>query len=330
MEELFEKIRSIFDDNNNKYIYNGLIVYLLSDEESPYKLYRINLESNDIFKKTVISNVLLPANNVNFFHYPDCTSPDGNESISYLSIGEIPGYNMVRERIRNDDANDINKTQLLNIISNIKGYVIKVLYSEVMVGDVERIEEKEVICFSKLTQSSFFKPEHPFFTFGNGNEDYLKEVKGLFLKFSEKVVAINIEETVFIMHGFYFEQLLKYDEHINSSAIIAREGIKNQGLISNVDLLDMCCENNKNVRKLLYKIIKEGNIDNITIGKFKGLKDKFGDKLLYTINDDDTISIREEAQSKSVMHILRIYNDEAAETIISGKGIFAHQKIDIV
>lgn len=329
MEELFEKLRSIFDDNNNNYVYNGLIIYLLSNEESPYKLYRINLESNDIFKKTVTNNISLSATNMNFFHYPDCTSPDGNESISYLNIDEIPGYNIIREKIRNNDANDINKTQLLKIISSIKGYVIKVLYSEALVEDVGAIEEKEVICFSRLTQSSFFKPEHPFFTFGNGNEDYLKEVNGLFLKFSEKVVAVNIEDTVFILHGYYFEQLLKYDEYINSSAIIAKESIKIQGLISNVDLLDSCCENNKNVRKLLYKIIKKGSIDNVTIDKFKDLKDKFGDKLLYTLNDDNTISIKGESQSKSVMHILRIYNDEAAETIVSGKGIFAHEKIDI-
>ena len=154
-------------------------------------------------------------------------------------------------------------------------------------------------------------------------------MKGLFLKFSEKIAAIGIEDTVFILHGFYFEQLLKYDEHINSSAAIAKESIRNQGLISNMDTLDVCCESNKNVRKILYKIMKEGNIHSITIEKFKNLKDRYGEALLFTLNENDTISIKEEGISKSIMHILRIYNDEVAETIISGKAIFAHQKVDI-
>ncbi len=323
MEELFEKLKGIFDENNNNYIYNGLIVYLLSNEESPYRIYRINVESNNIFKKIVTDNISLPENTVNFFHYPDCTSPDGGESISYLRVNEIPQFNIIRENI--NDAIDITKAQLLNIISRIKGYVIKILYTD----NTETRQEKEVLCFSRLTQSSFFKPEHPLFSFGNGNEDFLEEVKGLFLKFSEKVVAVNIEDIVFISHGYYFEQLLKYDEHINSSAIIAKEDIRNQGLIENIDLLDIGCENNKNIRKMLYKIRKEGNIDNITIDKFKDLKNKYPDKLLYTINDNNTINIKEDVQGKSIMHILRIYNDEAAETIVSGKGIFAHQKIDI-
>lgn len=323
MEELFGRLKNVFDEDNNDYSYNGLIIYLLSDEESPYRIYRINVESNNVFNKIITNNIFLAENNVNFFRYPDCTSPDGNENVSYLGIDEIPQYNVIKENINN--AIDITKEQLLNIISTIKGYVIKILYTD----NAEATQEKEILCFSKLTQSSFFKPDHPLFSFGNGNEDFLKEVKGLFLKFSEKIAAINIEDTVFILHGYYFEQLLKYDEHINTSAAIVKEDIRNQGLIENIDLLDTGSENNKNIRKLLYKIGKAADINDITIDKFKDLKNKYQDKLLYTINDNNTINIREDAQSKSIMHILRIYNDEAAETIVSGKGIFAHQKIDI-
>jgi hypothetical protein len=325
--ELFEKLKNIFDEDNTNYIYTGMIVYLLSDEESPYKMYKLNLGSNDRFIETVTSNISLVSEGTNYFHYPDCTSPDVYESISYLSVNEIPGYNRIKEKVINDEAEVITKRQILNVANKIKGYVIKVRYTEGTSTGTRT--GKQALCFSKLSKSSFFKPEHPLFTFGEGNEDILQEVGGLFLKFSERIAAINIEETVFILHGYYFEQLLKYDEHINVSAAIAQQDIRNQGLISNIDSIDECCRSNKNVRKLLYKITKEGNINDVTIDKFRALKNKYGEALLYTINDNDTISVKEDVKGKSVMHILRIYNDEAAETIISGKAIFAHQKIDI-
>ncbi len=44
---------------------------------------------------------------------------------------------------------------------------------------------------------------------------------------------INIDGTLFIFHGYYFEQLLKYDEHVNNQATAVLSSIKGKGLIGN-------------------------------------------------------------------------------------------------
>ncbi|MGG7198538.1 Kiwa anti-phage protein KwaB-like domain-containing protein [Clostridium butyricum] len=328
MKEKFNILKNIFDEENNKYIYRGIVIYLLSNEDEPYKLYKMNVQSNTLFKDTVKSTMNRCSDDTNFYNYPDYTSPDGCETISYLSIDEIDVYNEIKNRINNDMSENITGKKLSGVISNIKGYAIKILYEECS-GD-GNATDKTIICYSKLTKSSFLEPKHPIWSFGSEEDDYVKEVKGLFLKFNEKIIAIDIEDTLFIMNGYYFEILFKYDEYINNSAKICREDIRNQGLVSNINILDEYYDTNKNIRKLLYKINSKDMLSQITIDKFKNLKnEEEGEKLLFIINDDETISIDETMKSKSIMQILRIYNDETAKTIISNETIFAQQKLKI-
>lgn len=329
MIEIFKKLKDIIDDNSNCNL-KGIIVYLLTSEEEPYKLYRLNMSTNEGLKEILSFNLSKVKEDVSFLEYKECTCPDGTEKISYIKEDEIPNYNSLKNKILNDEATTISKKRIEKIKDYIKAYAIKVLYdiNNCESGSEVQNSEEEFICFSKLTKSYLFEAKHQMFKFNSGEGDQMEEVNDIFLRFNNKLAFINIEKTVFILQGYYFEQILKYDELIDKAAKDVLSEIKDKNLITNFDILEDSAKHNKNFRKKLYKIKNNGNTNNITIDKFKDLKNSYGDNLLFTLNNN-TISIDEEKKNKSIEHVLRICNDEVAQTFLTKTSIFANEKITI-
>lgn len=332
MKRSFSKVQSIMDNNNNDFIIDGVVVYVLTNEEEPYKLYRLNLENSDDMKEIIRNNVKLVDDETIYFTYTQCSEPNGRETLSYIPDNQIPNYDILKQKILNDEATALNKSNFLEKINEIKGYVIKILYTN-NTDEVDELEDNNqghIICYSNLNKNYMFKTKRFYFKFCNENGDLLQKVDDTYIKFNDSIFALNFHNTVFVFHGWYFEQLLKYDSHINTAATTVLVQIQNQNLINNIELLEEKAINSKNVRKKLFKISKEGNIDNTTFDKFKELKDRYGDGLIFNINENNNnISIKEDNKNKSIDHILRIYNDEGAETFLSQQFIFANQKIPI-
>ena len=154
----------------------------------------------------------------------------------------------------------------------------------------------------------------------------LQESKEPQLRFGDKLVSISIEDTMFILNGNDFEILLKYDKLINEYSVKALGDLETKSVVNNFEEFKEYCLGNILMRRKLHKIHVKRNISKITVDDFVRAKDVCGEKLIVNINNDNTISFDPNRKRKSIDHILRIYNDEGAETIVSRKPIFADKE----
>ncbi|WP_017416451.1 Kiwa anti-phage protein KwaB-like domain-containing protein [Clostridium tunisiense] len=322
MEELFIKLKNIINNQQQNCDYVGVILYLLTSEEEPFRAYRLNLESHDRFLEILGENINKILDEPTFYHYPDCTRPDFSEEMVYLQTDEIPMYVQLRSNLINDiNIGVLTRNNLDNIVRKSKGYVVRFIYEESGTS-------KSIFGYFRMTQAAFLQGEKLLFCFDKESEELLSEVNGVQLKFDDKLVSINIDDTMFILNGYSFEMLLKYDTHINRASTIALDSIGNKGIIENFDVLREYCNNSKPMKNKLYKIQCQGTTESIGIDEFIRVKECCGEQLVIDIDENNcTISVCEDNVKKSVDHILRVFNDESAETIVTGTKIFADKKI---
>lgn len=322
MEELLRKLKSIVSNQQQDCNYVGIVLYLLTTEEQPFKAYRLNLESHDRFLEILQNNVDKISDEPVIYHYPDCTRPDCSEEISYLQADEIPMYLELRDNLINGNNIDVlTRNALDSVVRKSKGYVIRFIYEEAGVA-------KSIFGYFRMTQAAFMQREKLLFCFDKESEELLSEVEGIQLKFDDKLVSVNVEDTMFILNGNSFELLLKYELHINTASQSALESISNKAIIENFEVLREYCINSKPMRNKLYKIYSQGTADSIGIDEFIRVKECCGDQLAIDIDENNsTISVCGDNIKKSVEHILRVYNDESAETIVTGTKIFADKKV---
>ncbi|MEG1143705.1 MAG: DUF4868 domain-containing protein, partial [Bacilli bacterium] len=245
---------------------------------------------------------------------------------------DIPNYapilesinrnNINRNNINRQNRNILSKSNFKDIVPKSKGYVIQIMYNEA--GG-----NKSIYAYFRMTKSAFLTGEEKIFKFDGSDGSLLKESNEPQLKFGEKLVAAAIEDKMFIFTGGDFEILLKYDELVNASSVIALDKMATKNLINEFDEFRVYCEGNVLMKRKLHKIRSKGNLDSISVNDFIRVKDVCGDNLMVNIKDDNTISFNPSKKRQSIDHILRIYNDEGAETIISRKPIFADKKIEI-
>lgn len=325
MEELLEKLKNIISRSIDEVEYTGVLIYLLTSEETPYKAYILNIEENIIFENILSSNISrIKLDNIDIYNYIDISRPEFPNEISHLDIGEIPMYQEIINSIELNSANRniLTKRNINEVISKSKGYVIQVLYNEAG-------EDKSIYSYFRMTKSAFLTGHDKILKFSDTDGSLLQENKEPQLKFGDKLVSVAIDNTMFILNGYDFELLLKYEELINEASIQALNNIESKLIIANFDSMKEYCLNNIQMKRKLYKIKVKGNIDNITIDDFKEAKNICGEHLSLIINENNDISFDEDNRRQSIDHILRIYNDEGAETIISKKPIFADKKIEI-
>ena len=321
MQELIDKLKAILNNQQENCEYVGTIIYLLSSEEEPYKVYRLNIADNNKFQEILRDDVNRISNEINIYRYPDCTRPNCSQEISYLDVNEIPMYEEIRNAIINEENTDVLRRGILeDVMSKSKGYVIRTIYQENNI-------KKEIFAYFRMTKSAFLKEEKVLFCFDRENGEVLSEVRGTQLKFDDKLVSIDIENTMLILNGYSFEILLKYENHINVSSELALTSIENQGIIQNFEIMKTYCLGSKLMKNKLYKIYSNRNIDDINISDFIRVKEICGNDLMIDINDATTISIQDNNTRKSIDQVLRVYNDESAETIVSKKPIFADKKV---
>ena len=324
MKEVLEKLIKIIEETAPGIEYVGMVIYLLTSEEQPYKVYRLNIEKNATFENILLSNILrINLNEINICNYIETSNPKMPDEIAYLSLDNILIHEEIINTINNSENNNIlSKSTIENIISKSKGYLIKVMYSEYK-------QDRDIYAYFRMTQSAFLTGKDVMFKFSNEDGSLLRESKEPQLKFGDKLVSITIEDTMFILNANDFEILLKYHDLINQSSEIALNNLETKGILNNFDEFRSYCLGSTLMKKKLYKIMSNGNIDNITVENFIEAKRICGDKLDIEINQDNTISFNMCDRRKSIDHILRVYNDEGAETIISKKPIFADKKIEI-
>lgn len=324
MKELLEKLISIIQGTADGIEYTGMVIYLLTSEESPYKTYRLNIENNATFEDILLSNISkINLNEINICDYIEVSRPEMPNEMAYLDLTNISTHEQIVNVINNRDVRNIlSRSTILDIISNSKGYLIKLMYSE-------NNQDKDIYAYFRMTKSAFLTGKDTIFKFSHEDGSLLKESKEPQLKFGDKLVSIAIENTMFILNGNDFEILLKYDELINQYSEIALNALEERAIVGNFDEFRAYCVGNTLMKRKLHKIICKGNIENITIDNFIEVKEICGDKLDIEINRDNTISFNASNRKKSIDHILRVYNDEGAETIVSKKPIFADKKIEI-
>ncbi len=328
MRDLLQKLKNIVARDGAQVDYTGIMIYLLTSEQQPYKSYVLNIENNETFEKILQSNFeYANFEDIRISDYVEESRPNFPEEISHLDLSDIPKYAPILESIsRNNidiqNRNILSKRNFKKVVSKSKGYVIQIMYNEAGV-------DKSIYAYFRMTKSAFLTGEDKIFTFGESDGSLLKEFNEPQLKFGEKLVSVAIEDKMFIFSGNDFEILLKYDELVNASSVIALDKMATKNLINEFDEFRVYCEGNVLMKRKLHKIRSKGNLDSISINDFIRVKDVCGDKLMVNIKDDNTISFNPNKKRQSIDHILRIYNDEGAETIISRKPIFADKKIEI-
>ena len=328
MRNLLQKLKNIVVKEGIQVDYTGMMMYLLTSEQAPYKSYVLNIENNETFEKILKSN-FEHANleDIRISDYVEESRPNFPEEVSHLDLNDIPQYAPILESINRNNIdrrnrNILSKRNFKDVISKSKGYVIQVMYNEAGI-------DKSIFAYFRMTRSAFLTGEDKMFTFGESDGSLLKEFNEPQLKFGEKLVSAAIEDKMFIFSGNDFEILLKYDELVNSSSVIALDTMATKHLINEFDEFRVYCEGSILMKRKLHKIRSKGNLDNITVEDFRRVKNVCGDKLIVDIKNDNTISFNPNKKKQSIEHILRIYNDEGAETIISRKPIFADKKIEM-
>ncbi len=63
-------------------------------------------------------------------NYPNCTSPDGVETVLYLQEPVVLNYSDIKQLILNDQSEPLTKRGFNEIIDKVKGYVIKLIYND--------------------------------------------------------------------------------------------------------------------------------------------------------------------------------------------------------
>lgn len=325
MESLLKKLKSIIERTESEVEYTGMIIYLLTSEENPYKSYVLNIENNSIFKEILDSNISkINLNEINICDYIEISRPSIPNEIAYLDLESIPMYEKITNSIRINDENRnvLSKKAIERIIEKSKGYVIQIMYNE-------NGKDKNIYAYFRMTKSAFLTGKDKTLKFSNHDGTLLQESKEPQLRFGDKLVSISIEDTMFILNGNDFEILLKYDKLINEYSVKALGDLEAKSVVNNFEEFKEYCLSNILMRRKLHKIHVKGNISKITVDDFVRAKDVCGEKLIVNINNDNTISFDPNRKRKSIDHILRIYNDEGAETIVSRKPIFADKKIEI-
>jgi len=328
MRDLLQKLKNIILKEGIQVDYTGMMIYLLTAEEEPYKSYVLNIENNEIFQNILEANFeYANLEEIRISDYVEESRPNFPEEISHLDLSDIPKYAPILESIsRNNldrqNRNILSKRNFKDIVSKSKGYVIQIMYNEAG-------EDKSIYAYFRMTKSAFLTGEDKIFTFGESDGSLLKEFNEPQLKFGEKLVSVAIEDKMFIFSGNDFEILLKYDELVNASSVIALNNMATKHLINEFDEFRVYCEGNVLMKRKLHKIHLKGNLDSISVNDFIRVKNVCGEKLMVNIKEDNTISFNPNKKKQSIDHILRIYNDEGAETIISRKPIFADKKIEM-
>lgn len=322
MEKNFQELVTILD--NAKYTIIGLTAYLLTDEEEPYKMYKLNMSTYEDIGAIVLRNIV-SARDAQLYEYNENTSPDGHESISYIKDNEVPEYDKLKDLIVNDVSINLNKGIFKQIHESIKGYVINAVFTKNANG-----QEFDVMFFSTLNKSVLYQPKAGLYRFGSEEGDILQKSKDVYLELKDNCCAINFNGDIFVLHGHYFERLFKYEKHITTHAATTVEKISKMSLISNCEVLEDHCSRNKNFKRKLYRISTANKLEKVTYDTFRVLKGIIGEGLLFTLDPTNKNIIIDEANShKSVDQIIRIINDEAAETLVSKTQIFANQRIKI-
>ncbi|MBL3647442.1 Kiwa anti-phage protein KwaB-like domain-containing protein [Bacillus sp. RHFS10] len=324
MEINFKVLQEIFVNCTGNYSINGLSAFLLSDEEEPFKLYKLNMSTHEDLRAIIYMN-LKNAMDAQLFEYQNNTSPDGNESVSCLKKVEVPNFLDIEQLIIEDNSTGLTKKVFEESSSSMKGYVI-----DVIVTDNNTAKEFHVQIFSTLSKSNFYKPKKSLYSFGNEDGDLLQKVEVSHLELNEKCCAICIDDEIFVTHSFFFERLFKYEEHINMHSEAILGSISGSGLIDNFLVLESHCSRNKNFKRKLFTISSASKFDNVTFDTFQKVKEAIDEGLFFSLDSQKkTIRIDEENSHKSVDQIIRIINDEAAETLVSETRIFANQRINI-
>ncbi|WP_188455467.1 Kiwa anti-phage protein KwaB-like domain-containing protein [Virgibacillus oceani] len=324
MQTNFEVLQDIFVNSTANYSINGLSAFLLSDEEEPFKLYKLNMSTHEDLRAIIRRN-LENATDAQLFPYHDNTSPDGNESVSFLKKDDVPNFQDIEHLIVNDNSVGLTKSIFEESSKSMKGYVI-----DVIVTNNTTAEEFHVLVFSTLSKANFYKPKKSLYSFGNEDGDLLQKIEVSHLELNEKCCAFSINDEIFVTHGFYFERLFKYEEHIENHSTAILGSINGSGLIDNFNVLESHCSTNKNFKKKLFTISTESKFDHVTFDTFKKVKETVVDGLYFSLDTEKrTIKIDEENSHKSVDQIIRVINDEAAETLVSETRIFANQRINI-
>ncbi|MDX6154323.1 Kiwa anti-phage protein KwaB-like domain-containing protein [Marinococcus sp. PL1-022] len=325
MSEILSNLWGIFNEADNNYEINGYSIFLLTNEEENYTLYKMNVSTNEDLKRIAEENAFKIKDAQLHSHF-ESPSPDRVNVIAYLEEKNVPIYKNIKQKIKDDNFSILTKKKYEELESSIKGYVIKI-----NVNDSEKYDF-DVYFFSKLNKSNYYKAKSHTYIFGNGKDDYLQKTNTPLLELEEKNCAIGWGNDILIIHNYFFEQLFKYTQHIDANANNALENLSNRNWITNFNIVENKCQNNSNLKRKLYSIWTTGKLENFSFEVFAQMKKEVGDKVFFNLdekNNQITLDVSKANEFKAVDQIIRIVNGETAKTLVDSKYIFADKKVDI-
>lgn len=327
MLELVNKIKEIINEEGN-IEYVGIAVYLITYRQS-FKVYRVNVPSNETFR-TVLKNAVKEVNqDLVCYHYEEQNRPDSSQEISYIETENIPKYEQIKGVLKdNHNIGVVTKDNIKTLARESTGYVIKYMYQE---STGEQILEKEIYAYFRMTKGAILtRGNNPWLRFDNEDGDNMVEVTAPQIRFDDKLVCVDIQDVMFVWSGGAFDAMLRYEEQVKIVASEALQKIEGCGLVSNFEELRNYCEGNKVMRKKLYKIGGLNKVEDISMQDFKRLKQVCGDRLKIQIDEENNkVILQQDDMKNSVAHILRIYNNESAKTLLDEELIFADRKVQM-
>lgn len=327
MLELINKIREIVNEQGN-IEYVGMAVYLITYRQV-FKVYRVNVPSNETFRTVLKDGVKEINEDLVCYQYEEQSRPDVSQEISYIETENIPRYEQIKKALKdNQNIGVVTKDNIKTLARESTGYVIKYMYRE---STEEQTLEKEIYAYFRMTKGAILiRGNNPWLRFDNEDGDNMIEVTTPQIRFDDRLVCVDIQDVMFVWNGGAFDAMLRYEEQVKLVADEALEKIEGCGLVSNFEELRTYCESNKVMIKKLYKIGELNKVEDISMQDFKRLKQVCGDRLKIQIDEENNkIILQQNDMKNSVAHILRIYNNEGAKTLLDEELIFADKKVQM-
>lgn len=315
--ENFNELKDLVDLNESSLV-GFTLFFLKENNENELIPMKLEMDSEDKEIENSIFNLRNEFENKNLMSYLQETDLSSQESIGFVNEEYLEQFTRLKKLIFTEkDFYVLSKPEDLN---NVKGLLVRLKLKK-----INDSEAKDVLLYSQITRKNFYKSK-PLWSIKFGKEAVLKRVKEPMINLNLNYCCIHYEDEIFVLHAHFFEQLFKIDIRFKIATEEVLKDLEAMDLISNFPEFELSCRGNKNFQRKLFHIKHSGGLKDLSFNNFCEVNNKVDGILKIKFNKNQTISIDPENMHQSVDQIIRIINNEAAETIISGETVFAGRK----
>lgn len=297
----------------------GFTLYFLEEDSNKELIpMKIEMDNEDMEVENSISNLKSMLEHKNLVDYLQETDLSPEETIGYVNEEYLESFTRVKSLITSEEDLPIISKQ--EDLDDVKGLLV-----QMKLRDKNDLEIKDILLYSQITGNNLYRAK-PLWSISFESEAVLERINKPVINLNLNYCSIHYEDKIFVLHSHFFEQLFKVYIRFENASEEVLSTLADMNLISNITEFKERCRHNKNFQRKLFHIKHSGSLDNLTYESYCEVNEKVGGVLKIIFNADETISIDTDNEYQSIDQIIRIMNNEAAETIITEEAIFAGRK----